>query len=109
MCLWRGSPFVVLCAASAAPKLMQPDNLCYAKASAPNYQAADKNMREQTVSKEPELQNEYITTLKLRFNWAACGAQRGLLAWRHSLIHCDYSVENQMIKPVWKIEKVFKF
>lgn len=64
----KGQSFVVLCAASAAPKLMQPDNLCYAKAWAPNYQAADKNMREETVSKEPELQNEYITTLKSRFN-----------------------------------------
>lgn len=42
--LRRSSLFVVLCTASAAQILMQPDNLCYAKAWPPNYQATDKNM-----------------------------------------------------------------
>lgn len=45
MVLRRGQFFCCfLCAASAAPKLMQPDNLCCVKAWAPNYQATDENM-----------------------------------------------------------------
>lgn len=55
-----GSPFVVLCAASAALKLMQPDNLCYTKAWAPNYQATHKC--EHRYQKGLELQHEYIST-----------------------------------------------
>lgn len=81
--LWKGSPFVVLCATGAATKLMQPDNLYCAKAWPPNYPATDKNMWSRTVSKESGLRNEYEHA-EMRLHGLA-GAQRGLLPWRHWL------------------------